>query len=168
MMNSEKGKGVGLIKINNDVGVWYSTTMPPKSNVYVNMHNMPCVTLDEIERFYSKDQIKMIRYEGDENLFRMRLCGELLNSESSQDMYKNIINTFVLNEDVNDMYAIMKHVDNEDDDEEEIDEEDQVIDDRLSKIEKRLNQLSNGCSLNYVKNNNELFDRLLNCGFVRI
>jgi len=166
-MNTTKINGVGLIRINNNIGIWYSSSMPPKNKVYVNLKDNT-YTLDQLYNFYNQDQIELIKYSGEDDLIRKKLFDEIL--EDDDDIQATIINLFMLKSDcdVKDTCNMFK-LNSKDEDENDIQdgEPEPQINDRLSNIEKRINKLCN--KTDNIKeiniNASELFDNLKNCGF---
>lgn len=170
-MLSDFLEGVGLIKVGdsskNNIGIWFSSTANcPNRNIYVRLFDsQQQLTLKELEWSYPNETIEIYKYSDckNEESIRLLLCQEMINNTSLPDLYKRVLDIFTADCENTDVVRINNYLNQ---DEEDIN--DYLDDPVLSKLEERVSKITNKNCDKSIHDNNELFTKLINCGFEKI
>jgi hypothetical protein len=160
MMCSGFLEGVGLIRVKNNVGIWFSSTA--NKNTYAKLlNNRQQMSLKEVEWFYPGEDVEIYKYTGNSNQedIRILLCQEIINNTSLTDLHKKVLEIFTTDCEGSDVIRIDNYLNT--------DTGTNVDDPVLTQLEERVSKLAKNCD-NSIHNDDELFEKLVNCGFERV
>lgn len=156
-MQSYFQEGIGLLRIKDTVGIWFSSS--DTNTVYVKLLGASVTTLKELSWQQPNADITLYKYSGScvsDDHVRIMLYQEMVQDTNLQ----NILSVFTnLCKDSEDALRINTFLN----DDNIGDESDPILD----KLEKRVSKLTSRHD-NSIHNQDELFDKLLKCGFKKV
>lgn len=170
-MLSDFLEGVGLIKVGdsskNNIGIWFSSTVNCSNrNIYVRLFDsQQQLTFKELEWSYPNESIEMYKYSDckNEESIRLLLCQEMINNTSLSDLYKRVLDVFTADCENTDVVRINNYLNQE-----EENNDNNPDDPVLVKLEERVSKITNKSCDKSIHDNDELFKKLINCGFEKI